>query len=637
MTSQWPRRRPLFARPTVRQVAPPQKKWRLHTSLWGLLKRVCMGIGAMVLLSAMFSCTLIGSAMRDGAAGVTLPEQMVLHLPIETDYPEYKEFAYGPKVPTMREVTAALATAQDDDRVKAVVATLRGGALNMAHLYELRQAVQEFRASGKPAYFYVTSFAEQGQGIGSYYLAAAFDEIWMQPVGALSIPGMKAEVPYARGLLEKVGVVPDIFARKEYKNVFESFTAESMSEPSREMMTAIIGDIAYQLRSDIAADREIATTTLQELVDRGLILDREALEAGLVDVLDYSDTLIERIRSDITGKPDSKSLKFVDINSYVRHHPSITNVKGNNPPFPVVTKDKENKKTVETAAPKIALIYAVGAIVPHMTRADMPGVFMGGQNISATDMSRTFNEAIDDKNVKVIVLRLDSPGGSPSASETLRAKILRAQAKGKKVVISMGETAASGGYWMAAPADYIFATPLTLTGSIGVAGGKFVLAGLWEKVGVNWDSVEWGANAGLLSANEPYNEAQRARYAAMMDNVYDSFIARVAEGRKMDPVQAELLARGRVWTGRQARQKGLVDEIGSLDDALDYAARLAGAEDRHGVQMEILPKPETAWERLARFLEMQAGIGQWFSTMAGRLHIAASGDHLTVYEEMRLR
>jgi protease-4 len=371
------------------------------------------------------------------------------------------------------------------------------------------------------------------------------------------------------------------------------------------------------MRSDIAADREMAAETLQAYVDQGLILDQEALKAGLIDVLDYGDALTAKIKKDVTDDPESEDLKFVDIMSYVKNSP-------------VVAKAK-----VKTHKPKVALIYAVGAIVPHVTNAMAPGVFMGGGNISATDMSMTFNDAIEDEDIGVIVLRLDSPGGSPAASETLRAKILKE--KGKVVIVSMGEVAASGGYWMAAPADRIYATPMTLTGSIGVAGGKFVLADLWGKIGVNWEDVSWGENAGMWSPNELYTDSQRARYEAMMDSVYDGFVSRVAEGRKMEVAQAETLARGRVWTGRQAQQNGLVDEIGGLDAALDYAAKLAGAEDRSGVKLEIMPKPETALERLMRLVEMQAGIGQFFTSLMGEWQMAVKADQMMLYEPVTVK
>lgn len=610
------RRRPLFSTP--QPIKPPARKWRwLHVAR-GAVRRTCTALGAMLLLSMMFSCVLVTSVAPKGQGTRALPERMVLFMPLEKSYPEHNTFSYRKSGPTLREVTAALDAAREDKRVKGVVATLRGASYDMAQLYELRAAVKRFRESGKFAYFYTGSFAEQGQGLGSYYLASAFGEVWMQPMGALSIPGVKVEMPFALNLLTKLGVTPDVFARKEYKNVFESFAASSMSEPTREVMTALVGDIALQLRGDIATDREVTPEALQDLIDRGLLLDNEALQAGLVDKLDYADTLTETIQKEVTGDADSDEAIFVDIGHYAQ-------------------EKARNHAAKSSKKPKVALVYAVGTIVPHVATAGAPGVFMGGPQISATEMGMTLNDAIDDDDIKVIVLRLNSPGGSPSASETLRWKIVRAQQKGKKVIVSMGEAAASGGYWIAAPADYIFATPLTLTGSIGVAGGKFVIADLWAKLGVNWDDISWGENAGMWSINEVYTEQGRARYGAMMDSVYDGFVSRVAQGRKMDVTKAEGLAHGRVWTGLQAQKRGLVDEIGGLDAALDYAAVQAGAKDRSGVTLEVLPKPETALERLTRLLETQAGLGQWFSSLLGEAHMAASGGDVLVYDRLTVR
>jgi protease-4 len=354
---------------------------------------------------------------------------------------------------------------------------------------------------------------------------------------------------------------------------------------------------------------------LKALVDKGLLLDTEARDAGLIDVLDYGDRLTEKIKTDITGKPDSDEVKFVPMDRYARAR---------------VPETAEAAKLLGAKKSQVALIYAVGQIVTDDPRRS-------GGMIAASTMGTVFNDAIEDKNIKVIVLRIDSPGGSPVASETLRWKIRRAQEKGKKVVVSMGATAASGGYWMVAPADYIFATPLTLTGSIGVAGGKFVLRDLWAKIGVHWDDVSWGANSGMSSVNEPYSDSERARYAAMMDNVYNEFVTRVADGRKMDFNAAEALAHGRVWTGLRAQQNGLVDRIGGLDNALDYAAQLVGAKDRSELNITVLPKPQSAFERIAKLLEMQAGIHNWIQTVMHDWNSVRYADDFMVYQDVTVR
>jgi protease-4 len=622
--SNWPRRRPLFSAPAhAASAAPRRRKKGIGAKFLRSIKYLCTAIGAMVLISMMLSCTVISSLVQEQSVPTPLPEKMVLYMRLDGSYPEYHDYAYNNAPPTMRQVSEALDAARDDKRVKGLVAVLRGAEFNMAHLYELRNAVKRFRDSGKFAYFYVASFDEMGQGLGSYYLASAFSQIWMQPVGALAIGGVKAEMPFAKDLMDKVGVTPDMFQRKEYKNIFESLTATEMSPATREVMTMMVGDIATQIRSDIAADRKIDVTALQALIDKGLLTDREALEGKLIDHIGHVDELNDTLRKEVTGKADSDEDIFIPIGRYARQRATVQAEKA------IVSGEKK---------PKVALVYAVGTITPYANKnSAAPVSFMGDGVLSAVEMSGTFNDVIEDDKVKVVVVRIDSPGGSPSASETLRAKILRAQAKGKKVVVSMGSVAASGGYWMAAPADRIFATPLTLTGSIGVAGGKFVLEDLWGKVGVRWDGVHWGKNAGMDSPNEKFTESGRARYGAMMDNVYEEFVNRVAEGRKMKPADAEAIARGRVWTGVQAQKRGLVDDIGGLDEALDYAATLAGAKDRAGINIETLPKPETPFDRLMTLLEMQAHIGQWYGVMTGTAQMVKGADSLTVMDSVKLR
>jgi protease-4 len=253
--------------------------------------------------------------------------------------------------------------------------------------------------------------------------------------------------------------------------------------------------------------------------------------------------------------------------------------------------------------PSVALIYAVGAIVES---ADMSPSGLS----SADDVAGMIQAATEDEDIEAIVLRISSPGGSPVASETIRRAIIDAKEEGKIVIVSMGEMAASGGYWIAANADYIYALPGTLTGSIGVAGGKFSLGNMWSKVGVNWASIGFSENADLWSFNQPFSAEGRARFENVIDMIYDAFIARVAEGRGMSVDDAEQVARGRVWSGYQALDVGLVDELGGLNDALDYAGSRLGGEDRHDIRVVMLPSVKTPFERVLQMLEGQVRAGQ---------------------------
>jgi len=226
---------------------------------------------------------------------------------------------------------------------------------------------------------------------------------------------------------------------------------------------------------------------------------------------------------------------------------------------------------------------------------------------------------VTDDDIKAVLLRVDSPGGSPSASETIRRGVLKVQEEGKKVVVSMGSVAASGGYWIAAPADAIYASPATLTGSIGVVMGKVSLGALWDKLGVNWDSIRYGENAGMFSINEPLDAQGRARMNALIDQTYDQFLTRVAEGRGITKEEARRVAKGRAWTGAQAKERGLVDALGGQADALDYIARELGHDNRTDLELVTLPRPKRPLEQLIELMETQVSMGRWFDAARAQI------------------
>ncbi|QQG37142.1 MAG: signal peptide peptidase SppA [Micavibrio aeruginosavorus] len=556
-----------------------------------------MAIGFMVLLSILISS--ITASMIAGQSTVQpLPDKMVLSLTLEGEFPDYSTPSpYSLVMKShFRHFINAIDRAQTDHRVKGLLLSGGNASLSLAQMQELRSALRRFRASGKTVWFYAESM---DAGLGSYYLAAAVDQIWMQPVGSLAIGGLRAEMPYARRLLDKLGIEPQFFARKEYKDVFSSFSESGMNEHTRESVTRILNDISGIMVADIEADRKLAAGVFKTHMDKAVLTDREALQAGLIDRLDYFDVLKKDIRIKITGYDDPKAMKFVRMTRYMddaNHHAL--------------------QADLGVRAHKIALVYAVGAIVSDDDVALSSSAYYGGSMVSAKDLAKEIEEAALKDDIKAIVVRVDSPGGSPTASETIRRALAFAQQNGKKVVVSMGGTAASGGYWIAASADRIYAMPMTITGSIGVAGGKFVLADLWEKVGVNWGEIQIGANADLYSPNQPYSEEGRARMNAMMDSIYEAFIVRVAQGRKMPVAKVDEVARGRVWTGHAAMGLGLVDEMGTLNDALDYAAILAGLRSRRDVDIVEIPREKTPFEKLVELLEMQARIGEGLSAQA---------------------
>jgi len=451
-----------------------------------------------------------------------------------------------------------------------------------------------------------------GRGLGVYYLASAFDEIWLQPIGTVSISGIRMEIPFARELIDKIGVEPQFEARKEYKSVFENFTNTEMSPKNREALTSLIDDLADYMTGEISLSRAIDPKQFKEIVDKGILLPAEALEAGLIDHIDYVDRLESRVNEEVTGvsKPDENIL--VSVASYIARtkKPAMVDI---------FDKNKASSK------PGVGLVYISGALVGHRQR----------NSSSASDIYSAIGDAASDKNIDVIVLRINSPGGTPVAAETIRRAVMLAQEKNNKVLVSMGGMAASAGYWIAAPADRIFATPLTITGSIGVAGGKFNMRGMWDKIGVNWEAVQWGNNADMFSMNEPFTEAGRKRFSMLIDKSYENFIGRVASGRNMSLEEVEEVARGRPWTGRQASKKGLVDELGGLNDVLDYAAKLSKVNSRHDVDIQIFPRPKKPIDQLLEFLNFQSSLGGEFNSKMLLLSLLNSvfGDFLAMTED----
>lgn len=598
--------------------------------LWLATKRIAMTIGFVVLVNILIAITIIPALIPDEAATPKLPNEMVLFLTFEDGFLEIPQPAsfsdpFAGAELTVRTIVDALDHAREDDRVKGLVARMYGGNFQLSQATEVRNAVKRFRDSGKFAYIYSSSYGEGGGGFGRYYLASAFEQIWMQPLGIVSITGVQAEIPFFRETLDKIGVKPQFFKRKDYKTAFESITEKGISKENRETMQQIIDGIRDQLMTEIPKDRDISTADFQKLVDKGLLTAPEAEEAGLITHMDYADVLLDDIAEKVTGERDADMLELIEVEHYAG----------------VMKKKQQN---LFGTKPKVALVYAVGAIMPTAEGGGLPA-----DGIAAADeIAPAILEAADDYNTEAIVLRIDSPGGSPAASESILRAVEKAQDEGIPVIVSMGSTAASGGYWIAAYADRIYALPTTLTGSIGVVGGKFIFSELMDKVGVNFAEIGWGRNAGLWSTNSSFSSSEAERFNAMLDNVYSNFIARVAKGRDMTEAEVDKIAGGRVWTGAKAIEVGLVDELGGLEAALDHAAIIIGEADRTDIEVVQYPKPKTAFEQIIELLDTQVRIGEAnirmqekflgvAEPMLHQLSVMQSPQDYTTYEPLRLK
>jgi protease IV len=591
----WTKHRPLFTSPVPAHVRKPKIHMRALPIFWLALKRTCMVLGAFTLFIIILSYWIATSVSP--AKKPALPREMVLVLNLDDDpgeIPEPRTFATT--TPTVHELIDAIDRAADDKRVKGIYARMEAGTFSISRSEELRAAIKRFEAAGKFAYIYSSSYGQGAGDLGRYYVASAFKEIWMQPMGIVSIAGIRAEIPFVRDVLDKIGIQPQFYKRKEYKTAYESFTNSEMSDANREEMQELVDDIRSQILKDIPVDRGMNATEFSKLVDHGLFTAPEALENKLVTNLDYADVLVDRIKKDVKGTVDADDSMFVDIANYAQETGWEQ------------TERDFVKESFGGWRPAVALVYITGAIVDTNMGSD--------SGIAAADeIAPAILEAAEDDNIEGIVLRIDSPGGSPVASETILRAIEKAKQKGKPIIVSMGPTAASGGYWVAAYADQIFALPTTLTGSIGVLGGKISAAKLWEKVGVNWDkSIQWGQNAGMWSLNTPFSESEAVRINAMLDHVYASFIARVAKGRGLSPEQVDKIAKGRVWTGMRALKIGLVDQLGGLREALDYTAQILEKKNKNEIDVIVMPKPKTAFERLMALMEDDNGLYQGVRT-----------------------
>lgn len=489
---------------------------------------------------------------------------------------------------TLHEVIGALQRAESDPRVQGFVARLQDVDYSTAQVQELRAAVHSFRKAGKFAWIFGEGFGGFSPGMGDYYLAAAFDEIWLQPVGLVSITGVAAEVPFVRDLLDKVGVLPQFGHKGRYKSGPESLTHSEMTAPNREAMESLVSDLFGQMAAGIAADRKFEEAAFRGHVNGAPYSDAEALSRRLVDRVGYYDELLEAAKAK-AGVKDEKPVALLGYLFNVKTTELDMGVSG----FAHQYLKKADPAAATRNRRKIALIYGAGAIVPYKSSS---GTF-GESGMSADKITEAFAIARDDEDVAAIVFRVDSPGGSPQASETIRRAVIQAQKKGKPVVVSMGGYAASGGYWVATPADKIVAQPGTITGSIGVFGGKLALSPLWEKIGVNFTGIAEGENARMWSPNKPFSEAEFARFDAALGATYEAFLQRVAEGRKITRAEAEAVAEGRVWTGRQAKEKKLVDELGGLDRAVEIAKELAKIDPKEKALVEQFPPPKSALEQ----------------------------------------
>jgi len=540
------------------------------------MKRFLIGtlafIGAM---SVLFVVGLIGLMVLASASGPRIPSNIVLELDLEDPLPEYVmndslSGAFGEDPTTVRDVVDALEKAGDDPRVKSLVARV-GNPGSAAAAQEIRDAVKAFRAKGKKAVAYADTFGELGNSTVGYYVASAFDEVYIQPSGDLNITGLAFETPFAREAFAKLGVTPRFQKRAEYKNAVNTYTEQGYTAPHREAMERFTQSLFGQMVRGIAEDRKLTEDVVRGLIDRAPLFGPEAVDAKLVDGLRYRDEVMDAVKKDAGA--DAELLyahKYLDRAG--RPH---------------------------TSGDTIALVYGVGGVSRGKSQSNP---LAGGQVMGGDSVAAALRKATEDSRVKAIVFRVDSPGGSYVASDTVRREVQRARDAGKPVIVTMGTYAASGGYFVAMDADRIVAQPGTLTGSIGVYSGKFVTEAFWERLGVNFETIAAGRNATMNSSDADFTPEQLSRAEAVMDHIYADFTKRAAAGRKMPLEKLQGLAKGRVWTGEDALTHGLVDALGGYPKALALAKELAKLPANARVNVQEYPRKKTASEVLSELI-----------------------------------
>jgi protease-4 len=462
---------------------------------------------------------------------------------------------------SLRDVVDAIDRGAGDDRVVGLIAKIGAAPMGMAQTQEIRDAVQRFRAHKKFAVAYSETFGEFGPGNGAYYLATAFDHIYLQPSGDVGLTGIIMESPFVKGTLSKLGVTFHGDHRYEYKNALNFFTETKYTPAHKEAMTAVMNSWFNQMKDGICQARQIEPEKFQAIVDAGPYLGKEAIDAKLVDGVGYRDEIYGTIKKQAG---DGAELLYLD-------------------------KYLDRAGRPHDRGKKIALVFGVGGVTRGKSDYDP---VQGDQNMGSDTVAGAIRAAAEDKDVKAILFRVDSPGGSYVASDTIWREVVRAR-QAKPVVVSMGNLAGSGGYFVAMAADKIVAEPGTITASIGVLGGKMLTSGLWDKVGLSWDEVHQGENATMFTGTHDYTPAEWARFQAWLDRVYVDFTSKVADGRKLPKEKVLEIAKGRIWSGQDAKNLGLVDELGGYDTALKLAKKAAGIADSDEVKIVGYPQPKS--------------------------------------------
>jgi protease-4 len=536
-------------------------------------RKIAIILGSLFLIFVLV--VVIGIALLFSIFRHTEPvigSNSVLVLKVDGELPDYVPDTFARRLSGKSEMSLTtfveqLRKAKVDKRIGGVLLQIDLIGAGWGKAEELRDAIADFRASGKPIYAYIEVGTNK-----EYYVATACERVYVMPSGDLFINGFAADVMFFRGSLDKLGIYPDVLQIGKYKNAPDEFTRKGMSDAHREVINSILDDLFNRFVNTVAAARKKSPDEIRALIDSAPLRAHDALDAGLIDGANYRDEVENELKKRL-GYKETDELRLTRAEAYRQIEPESVGL---------------NK------GERIAVIYASGEIAGGKSGT---GTF-GGEAVGSETIVKALDDARRDNSIKAIVLRVDSPGGTAYASDAIWHAVEEAKQK-KPVVVSMGDVAASGGYYISCNANKIIAEPSTYTGSIGIFAGKPVMKGFYDWLGISNEYVMRGKTSGMFRLTEKFTPEERAKLESMIKSMYyDEFVPKVARGRGRDAEYIDSIGQGRVWMGAQAKERGLVDDFGGLDKAVDVARQLAGIPADKGVRRVILPYPRSIFGNL---------------------------------------
>ncbi len=533
---------------------------------------------AFACFGVLFILMLLGvlSLMSPKSKLVAVPQSAVLNIDFNQSYQELRQDDFlaeftDQSVYSIFDLVRAINIAATDDKVQAISANLNITSLSLAQIEDIAEALEYFKSANKKVYLFSNTMGAFGAGTKEYYLASVFNEIWMQPHSDIGMTGIHIEVPFLKNIFSKIGVEPEFYTRYEYKTAVDSLLNSDFTPSYKQELNKLASGLFDNLVSGIAQNRNKSTQTVKDIINQAPIFANNGLELGLIDKIGYR----HEFEKFLTERYEAK---IYDMTDYMAH---IEDVKGKN-------------------FKKIAVLVLEGMIESgESSNNPLNDSIIGSQTVLAQ-----ISELAEDKNIKAVVLRINSPGGSYTASDEIRSALENLKTtKNIPIVVSMSSYAASGGYFVSLAGDYIMAQPATITGSIGVLGGKIVLKDLFDKLDIKWGSLQYGQNAGILSVVRPFSKSEKEVFNRSLDMVYQDFTSKVSEIRGIELTKMDEIARGRVWLGKDAVDLHLIDELGGLQSAIIKAKNMAEIKTDDKFVIEYYPRRESFQEKLTKFIE----------------------------------